>query len=75
MRQVKPKEKHHAWAARGATSNGLVYAVLVRGGRRGTYLIVRRDTHSAWIDGAETLRSLAYAILREVPAKKKGGAK
>ena len=72
MRQVKPREKWHIWAAKGLVDWQVASALLVGPGAN-SYLWVRRGDGIAYMQGQETLRSLARAILRTVPPRKRKG--
>lgn len=73
-RVTKPRQKHHRirLVERGAFCP--VKLVLVAGGRRNTYLWIGSmngvERPCFTLSGPESLRALARAILREIPAKR-----
>ena len=76
MRQVKPEHKAHRWSAERSGISALDADVTLVGSGRFSYVWVgRNDEVLAVLSGPGELRSLARAILREVPAPRKRKAK
>lgn len=68
-RRLKPEQPWHAIRIapdRTAFRKQSDEAVLVKGGKRGTYLAVHAKSGFASFTGEATLRALAKAILKEV---------